>query len=227
MSETIAEQEHAVVRPEEREMIELPQDRLIDSVTASQQEVIDSVELAGTAVVEGLGLAHRAFADFVAERIRQDFATQRALLRSRSLEEARTIGFAHVRTTVDQYGRRGVAHGPAGDDRRPPQPRAAASRGPATPGRPRSLAGAVRPQLTVLPVAGPPGHGHPQDRGAHMAESTTTTPPKTRRTRRRPPFLRRPPRRLPRPARRRPRAPRISAGPPRRRRFPPRSAPPR
>jgi len=104
MSETIAEQEHAVVRPEEREMIESPQDRLIDSVTASQQEVIDSVESAGTAVVEGLGLAHRAFADFVAERIRQDFATQRALLRSRSLEEARTIGFAHVRTTVDQYG---------------------------------------------------------------------------------------------------------------------------
>lgn len=105
MSDTIVEQGRAEVAPEGPETIESPQDRLIDSVTASQQEAIDSVESAGTAVVEGLGLAHRAFADFVAERIRQDLATQRALLGSRSLEEARTIGFAHLRTTVDQYGR--------------------------------------------------------------------------------------------------------------------------
>lgn len=104
MSDTIAEQERPAVAAEAWEAIESPQDRLIDSVTAHQQEAIDTVESAGNAVVEGLGLAQRAFADFVAERIRQDFATQRALLGSRSLAEARTIGFAHLRTTVDQYG---------------------------------------------------------------------------------------------------------------------------
>ena len=94
-----------VEAPIGREAIESPHDRLIDSVTASQQQAIDSVESAGTALVEGLGLVHRAVADFVAERLRQDLETQRALLQSRSLGEARTIGFAHVRTTVDQYGR--------------------------------------------------------------------------------------------------------------------------
>lgn len=87
------------------EEIESPQDRLIDSVTASQQEVIDSAESAGTALVEGLGLVQLAMSDFLADRVRQSFETQRALLGSRSLDEARSIGFAHVHATVDQYGR--------------------------------------------------------------------------------------------------------------------------
>lgn len=110
MPETSTAQPNAVQAaasgtPPTREAIESAQDRLIDSVTASQQEAIDSVESAGAALVEGLGLVQRAMADFVTERLRQDMETQRALLRSRSLGEARTIGFAHVRTTVDQYGR--------------------------------------------------------------------------------------------------------------------------
>jgi hypothetical protein len=106
MSDTTAEEVRAdEERPEAREIIESAQDRLIDSVTASQQEAIDSVESARNAMVDGLGLAQRALADFVTERLRQDLATQRALLASRSLDEARAIGFAHLRTTVDQYGR--------------------------------------------------------------------------------------------------------------------------
>ena len=88
-----------------REVIESPQDRLIDSVTASQQDAIDSVESAGKAAAEGLGLARQAFGHFIAERLRQDLATQRALLGCRSLAVARALGFAHVRTAVDQYGR--------------------------------------------------------------------------------------------------------------------------
>lgn len=95
--------EAAVTEP--REAIESPEDRLIDTLTASQQDAIDSVETASSAVAEGIGLAHRAFADFIAERVRQDLATQRALIGSRSIEEARSISFAHLRTTVDQYGR--------------------------------------------------------------------------------------------------------------------------
>lgn len=95
----------AGTEPAHRTRIESPQDRLIDTVTASQQEAIDSVESAGAALVEGMGLARQALADFLAARLRQDLATQRALLRSRSLGEAQSVGFAHVRTTVDQYGR--------------------------------------------------------------------------------------------------------------------------
>lgn len=87
------------------EAIESPQDRLIDSVTASQQEAIDSVESAGTAAIEGIGLAQRALSDFVVERLRQDLETQRALLRCRNLGEVREVGFTHLRTAVDQYGR--------------------------------------------------------------------------------------------------------------------------
>ena len=88
-----------------REDIESPQDRLIDSVTATHQEAIDTVESAGKAAAEGVGIAHRAFTDFVAERIRQDLATRRALLECRTLDDVRALGFAHYRTAVDQYGR--------------------------------------------------------------------------------------------------------------------------
>jgi len=88
-----------------REAIESPEDRLIDSVTASQQEALDTVEQAGNAAVAGVGLLQRAMADFVGERLRQDLETQRALLACRSLAEVRTVGFAHWRTAADQYGR--------------------------------------------------------------------------------------------------------------------------
>ena len=88
-----------------RDMIESPQDRLIDSMTATQQDAIDSVESVRNAAVEGLGLAQRALSDFVVERLRRDLETQRALFGCRSIGEARAIGFTHLRTAVDQYGR--------------------------------------------------------------------------------------------------------------------------
>ncbi len=85
--------------------IESPHDRLIDTVTAQQQEVIAGVESAGTATVAGIGVAHLIFTDFVRERMREDLETQRAILRCRTPDEVRAVGFAHLRTAVDQYGR--------------------------------------------------------------------------------------------------------------------------
>ena len=84
--------------------IESPQDRLIDTVTATQQEALESAESAGAAFVEGIGRMNLVLADLVNERVQQGIETQLALLRCRSLREARTIGFNHVHATVDQYG---------------------------------------------------------------------------------------------------------------------------
>jgi hypothetical protein len=85
--------------------IQSPEDRLIDAVTAGQQEAIDSVESAGNAVLEGIGLAQETLADLVTERIREGLDTQAALLRCRSLDELQAINLRYFRTAVDQYGR--------------------------------------------------------------------------------------------------------------------------
>jgi hypothetical protein len=84
--------------------IESPQDRLIDTVTAAEQEVIETFESAGQAMVEGIGLAQQEIADFITERIRQDLDTQQAYLRCRSLDELREINVRFLRTALDQYG---------------------------------------------------------------------------------------------------------------------------
>jgi hypothetical protein len=89
----------------DREAIEAPHDRLIDTVTGTQQNALEGVEAARIALVEGAGLAQRAFAEFFAERLRQNLETRRALVHSRTLEEAGAVGFAHARTAFDQYGR--------------------------------------------------------------------------------------------------------------------------
>jgi hypothetical protein len=93
-----------IVRESQDTEIQSVQDRLIDSVTAAEQEAIDSFESASQAMVEGLGRAQLEIADFIAERIRQDLDTQQAYLRCRSLDELRAINIRFVRTALDQYG---------------------------------------------------------------------------------------------------------------------------
>jgi hypothetical protein len=95
---------HIVQEAAQDTEIQSVQDRLIDSVTAAEQEAIESFESAGQAVVEGFGRAQREIADFIAERIRQDLDTQQAYLRCRSFDELREINIRFVRTAVDQYG---------------------------------------------------------------------------------------------------------------------------
>ena len=146
-----------------REEIESPQDRLIDSVTASQQEAIDTVESAGKAAVEGVGLAQRAFADFVAERIRQDFATQRALLAAAArLEEVRDHRLRTLSAPPStSTGARCRGWLRLGTDRRPPQPRAAATRSPRqlSGGGTNRLAPALRPARPVAATIRRSPHG--------------------------------------------------------------------
>ena len=84
--------------------IESLQDRLIDTVTVSQQEALETIESASSAVFEALSRAQAEISDFVAERIRQDLDTQQAFLRCRSLDEVRDVQFNFLRTALDQYG---------------------------------------------------------------------------------------------------------------------------
>jgi hypothetical protein len=90
--------------PDAAEPIESLQDRLIDSVTAGQQDAIDTIESAGHAMFEVLSRAQAEISDFVAERIRQDLDTQQAFLRCRSLDEVRDVQVNFLRTALDQYG---------------------------------------------------------------------------------------------------------------------------
>jgi hypothetical protein len=80
-----------------------PQDALIDSMTASQQEALQTMEAAGHAVFESLSQVQREIADFVAERIRQDMETQQEFLRCRSLDEVRQVQARFFKTAFDQY----------------------------------------------------------------------------------------------------------------------------
>ena len=89
---------------DDAELIESVQDRLIDTVTATQQEAIETIELASQAMLEMFSIARVEIADFVAERIRQDLDAQQAFLRCRSLDEVRDLQVQFVRTALDQYG---------------------------------------------------------------------------------------------------------------------------
>ena len=71
--------------------IQSSEDRLIDAVTASQQEALDTIEAAGRTVVTGLGVAQRELVDFVTAHIRHDLDTQQALLRCRSVRRQRLM----------------------------------------------------------------------------------------------------------------------------------------
>ena len=85
------------------EDIASPQDQLIDTVTASQQEVLETAEAAGQAMYQGLTQVQRGIADFVAERIRQDMGTQQEFLRCRSMDDVREVQARFFRTAIDQY----------------------------------------------------------------------------------------------------------------------------
>jgi hypothetical protein len=87
----------------EAEAIESVQDRVIDTVTATQQEVLETIDSTGHAVFEGLARTQKEMADFIAERIRQDLSTQQAMLRCRSLDEFRDLQSRFLRTAFDQY----------------------------------------------------------------------------------------------------------------------------
>ena len=98
---TVSEQQPADTS--DAQEIESIQDRIIDSVTASQQEALEVFEATGTVLVEGMTRTRREIADFLNERIRQDFDTQQALLRCRSFDEIRDVQSRFVRTAFDQY----------------------------------------------------------------------------------------------------------------------------
>ena len=86
------------------EPLESVQDRLIDTVTATQQEAIETIESASQAMLEMFSIARVEITDFVTERIRQDLEAQQAFLRCRSLDEVRHLQVQFVRTALDQYG---------------------------------------------------------------------------------------------------------------------------
>jgi hypothetical protein len=79
------------------------QDKLIDEMTASQQEALETVESASRAMFDGMARVQHELADFVAERIRQDMETQQEFLRCRTLDDVRQVQTRFFRTAFDQY----------------------------------------------------------------------------------------------------------------------------
>ena len=109
VAETIVDEasrraEQAAASEDDAELLDSIQDRLIDTVTATQQEAIDTIESASQAMFEMFSMARVEISDFVAERIRQDLDAQQAFLRCRSLDEVRDVQVQFVRTALDQYG---------------------------------------------------------------------------------------------------------------------------
>jgi hypothetical protein len=114
ISNSTAEQEVETIRDqavdaaealgEPAEELESIQDRLIDTVTASQQEAIDTMESASQAMFDMFAQTRSEISDFVAERIRQDLDTQQAFLRCRNLDDVRDVQVQFFRTALDQYG---------------------------------------------------------------------------------------------------------------------------
>ncbi|MFO1142309.1 MAG: phasin family protein [Amaricoccus sp.] len=88
---------------EAAETIESVEDRIIDRVTADQQEVLEAAESTGKAVFEATDATRESLVDFVSERIRQNLDAQAALLRCQSLGEVRAVQSRFLRTAVDQY----------------------------------------------------------------------------------------------------------------------------
>ena len=88
---------------ETEDKVELPQDALIDQLTASQQEALETIETAGQAVFEGLSRVQHEITEFVAERIRQDMEAQQDFLRCRTIDDVRRVQTEFFRTAMDQY----------------------------------------------------------------------------------------------------------------------------
>ena len=101
--EAKAPQEAAEAAVETAEAIESIEDRIIDRVTADQQEILEAVKSTGQAVLEASDSTRESLVDFVAERIRQNLDAQAALLRCHSFGEVRAVQSRFLRTAVDQY----------------------------------------------------------------------------------------------------------------------------
>ena len=78
-------------------------DRIIDRLSAQQQETLDRMDIAGQALLDGLTVGQREIADFVAERIRRDIETQKALMACRTLDDLRGLQADFMRNAFDQY----------------------------------------------------------------------------------------------------------------------------
>jgi len=96
--------EAATAAEDVAEQIESVEDRLIDTVTASQQDAMETIDSTRAAVVDMLARARTEISGFVAVRIRQDLETQQELLRCRNFDELRDVQARFVRTAMDQYG---------------------------------------------------------------------------------------------------------------------------
>jgi hypothetical protein len=83
--------------------VESPADKVIDTMTHSQQEALHAMEVAGTTLMTGLNEMQREIADFVAKRIREDMETQQDLLRCRNLDDVRAVQTRFFRNAMDQY----------------------------------------------------------------------------------------------------------------------------
>lgn len=86
----------------ENEAIESAQDRMLDTVTAHQQQMLETMDSAGRALLAGLGETGREISDFVADRIRLDLDTQQAMLRCRTVAEVREVQVRYLLSTLDQ-----------------------------------------------------------------------------------------------------------------------------
>jgi hypothetical protein len=97
-------QETPIDTPERSaELIESPQDAVIDNVTALQQETVETVEHAGAALLAGVGKVQQEIAQFVTQRIREDLETQQQLMRCRSFDDIRDVQARFIKTAMDQY----------------------------------------------------------------------------------------------------------------------------
>jgi hypothetical protein len=85
------------------EEVESPADKVIDTVTHTQQEALQAMEVAGTTLLTGLNEMQREIADFVAKRIREDMETQQDLLRCRNLDDVRAVQTRFFRNAMEQY----------------------------------------------------------------------------------------------------------------------------
>lgn len=85
------------------EPIASTEDRIIDTLTLSQQEALEAAEIAGRTVFAGLTLMQAEIAEFVSERIREDLDAQNDLLRCRNLAEVREVQGRFLRRAFDQY----------------------------------------------------------------------------------------------------------------------------
>lgn len=90
-------------RPDAIDEVVRSGDRILDRLTAQQQETLDRMGIAGQAMLDGLSESQREIAEFVAARVRQDIETQQALMACRTIDDLRGVQATFLRNAVDQY----------------------------------------------------------------------------------------------------------------------------